>query len=160
MLVGQPLPGRAHLQWRRDSPWHLHPQVTESFMDWATKLKLSHLDLNWPRWLRLKTYHWRGLYEIPTYRSLFIFGNSVKSLWFSSGARSSVSSASSPLMGGLSSNGIPSPALKGILHPNSFGISIHTLYLIFLIFVFSRWFAIICLVTGFLITELNTFYLK
>ena len=72
-------PGRAHLQWRRDSPWHLHPQVTESFMDWATKLKLSHLDLNWPRWLRLKTYHWRGLYEIPTYRSLFIFGNSVKS---------------------------------------------------------------------------------
>ena len=64
------------------------------------------------------------------------------------GARSSVSLGSFLPMVGSSSSGIPSPASKGILQ------------FVFPILIDFRWFAIICLVTGFLITELNTFYLK
>jgi len=70
------------------------------------------------RWLRLKTYHWRGLYEIPTYRGKIkrFFGQFSPHGW--------IEFQWNPLSS------------------------------------FERWFAIICLVTGFLITELNTFYLK
>merc|ERR1719222_1782217 len=63
-------------------------------------------------------YHWRGLYEIPTYSGKIkrFFGQFSPHGW--------IEFQWNPLSS------------------------------------FERWFAIICLVTGFLITELNTFYLK
>jgi len=70
------------------------------------------------RWLHMKTYHWRGLYEIPTYRGKIkrFFGQFSPHGW--------IEFQWNPLSS------------------------------------FERWVAILCIVAGFLITELNTFYLK
>jgi len=70
------------------------------------------------RWLQIKTYHWRGLYEIPTYRGKIkrFFGQFSPHGW--------IEFQWNPLSS------------------------------------FERWVAILCIVFGFLITELNTFYLK
>ena len=143
MKVGPLDPGCDYLQWWRYSLGYLHSQVN------LTKESKSIFELGL-RWLRLKTYHWRGLYEIPTYRSCAKI-NCTLTIFFIriyAGARSSVSLGSFLPMVGSSSSGIPSPASKGILQ------------FVFPILIDFRWFAIICLVTGFLITELNTFYLK
>ena len=70
------------------------------------------------RYLSMKTYHWRGLYEIPTYRGKIkrFFGQFSPHGW-----------------------------IEFTWNPLSS---------------FERWIAIVCLIIGFLITELNTFYLK
>ena len=70
------------------------------------------------RWLSMKTYYWRGLYEIPTYRGKIkrFFGQFSPHGW--------IEFTWNPL--------------------SSFG----------------RWIAIVCIIIGLLITELNTFYLK
>jgi len=70
------------------------------------------------RYLSMKTYYWRGLYEIPTYRGKIkrFFGQFSPHGW-----------------------------IEFTWNPLSS---------------FERWIAILCIVIGFLITELNTFYLK
>lgn len=70
------------------------------------------------RWLHMKTYHWRGLYEIPTYRG------KIKRFLAQFSPHGWVEFQWNPLS------------------------------------TFERWVAILLIVAGFLITELNTFYLK
>jgi len=70
------------------------------------------------KWLSIKEYHWRGLYEIPTYRG------KIKRIMAQFSPHTWIEFQWNPLSS------------------------------------FERWIAIIFIIGGFLITELNTFYLK
>jgi len=70
------------------------------------------------RWLSLKEYHWRGLYEIPTYRG------KIKRIIAQFSPHGWIEFQWNPLSS------------------------------------FERWIAILCITGAFLLTELNTFYLK
>ena len=86
----------------------------------------------------MKTYNWRALYEIPTFRGKIkrFFGQVILASHWSINA-----SLCSPPIGQFSPHGW----IEFTWNPLSS---------------FERWVAILCITILFLITELNTFYLK